>query len=121
MTNFDNYYNNLPDHTKEYFKILYKNIPIELKEYVDVIIRLKDIDYFCGMKYASKYIYNFKYDISRLDHSIACFLENLNFTNNFEMSLSALYHDCNTPIFSHVIDYLYKDYINQEKTENIDG
>ena len=61
MTNFDNYYNELPNYTKKYFNILYKEIPIELKEYVDIIMRLKNVSYFCGMKYASPYLYNFKY------------------------------------------------------------
>lgn len=118
MTNFDNYYNELPNYTKKYFSILYKYLPIELKEYVDIIMRLKNVSYLCGMKYASPYLYNFKYDFSRLDHSISCFLETLHFTNDFTMSLTSLYHDCNTPVFSHVIDYLYKDYINQEVTES---
>ena len=102
MTNFDNYYNELPNYTKKYFNILYKEIPIELKEYVDIIMRLKNVSYFCGMKYASPYLYNFKYDFSRLDHSISCFLETLHFTNDFTVSLTSLYHDCNTPVFSHV-------------------
>lgn len=66
MTNFDSYYNLLPEYTKKYFNILYRNIPIESKEYIEEIIRLKDIDYFCGMKYASSYLYDFKYDFSRL-------------------------------------------------------
>lgn len=118
MMNFDNYYNELPDYTKKYYNILYKTVPIELKEYADVIMRLKNVSYFCGMKYASPNLYNFKYDFSRLDHSIACFLETLHFTDDFTMSLAGLFHDCNTPVFSHVIDYLYNDYINQEVTES---
>lgn len=118
MNNFDKYFNNLDQYKKDYFNMLYPSIPIEVKEYIDVIIRLKDIDYFCGMKYASPYLYNFAYDFSRLDHSLACFLETLNFTNDFAMSLSALFHDCNTPIFSHVVDYLYGDYVLQEVSES---
>ena len=117
MEKFSSYYQNLDDNIKKYFKILYPYIPIELQEYIEIIIRLSGIDYFCGMKYASNHMYNFKYNISRLDHSISCALETLRFTDDFEMVLSALYHDCNTPIFSHVIDYLYKDYIKQEKSE----
>lgn len=118
MTNFDTYYNELPNYVKKYFEILYKKVPIEVKEYVNIIMRLKDISYFCGMKYASPYLYDFRYDFSRLDHSIACFLQTLHFTNDFTMSLASLYHDCNTPIFSHVIDYLYNDYLNQEVSES---
>lgn len=117
MSNFTNYYINLNKDIKSYFQIIYPYIPIELQEYIDIIIRLKDIDYFCGMKYASKDMYNFKCNISRLDHSISCALQALRYTDDFEIVLSALYHDCNTPIFSHVVDYLYEDYIKQEKSE----
>ncbi len=117
MEDFNNYYSSLPEYTKKYFNILYKEIPIECKEYIEEIIRLNDISYFCGMKYASSYLYNFKYDFSRLDHSISTMLEILKLTNNFEMAICALLHDCKTPIFSHVIDYLNNDYIMQESSE----
>jgi len=119
MNNFSSYYDNLADYVRDYFKILYKDIPLEVKPYVDVIIRLKDIDYFCGMKYASNYFYDFKYEFSRLDHSINCFLMALKLTNDFTIALSSLYHDCKTPIFSHVVDYLYKDYETQEVSESM--
>lgn len=117
MTEFDKYYNFLPESTKEYFKIFYKNIPLECKEYISEIIRLKDIDYFCGMKYASHYLYDFKYDFSRLDHSISTMLQTLDLTENFEMAIAALYHDAKTPVFSHVIDYVDEDYVLQESSE----
>ena len=80
MENFSSYYQNLDNNIKKYFKILYPYIPIELQEYIEIIMRLSGIDYFCGMKYASNHMYNFKYNISRLDHSISCALETLRFT-----------------------------------------
>lgn len=44
-------------------------------------------------------------------------LETLYLSNNFEMAIASLYHDAKTPIFSHVIDYMNKDYIVQESSE----
>ena len=81
--------------------------------------RLKDIDYFCGMKYASPNlkIYRFKESISRYDHSITTALLTWKLTNDVTQTIAALYHDIATPCFSHVIDYMNKDYVDQESTE----
>ena len=69
------------------------------------------------MDYASKDIYNFTEYISRFDHSLTCFLLTYKLTKNKEAALAALFHDISTPCFSHVIDYMNKDYENQESTE----
>lgn len=102
----------------EYQKIISK-MPRYLIKYLDMacLKRLKDIDYFCGMKYASKHIYNFKYNISRYDHSISTALLTYHFKGNKEEVIAALFHDIATPVFSHVIDYMNNDYVNQESTE----
>ena len=83
------------------------------------LTRLKGIDFFCGMKYASPNldIYKFKEPISRYDHSITTALLTWKLTNDITQTLAALYHDIATPCFSHVIDYMNKDYIDQESTE----
>ena len=90
-----------------------------LKKYLDVpcLNRLKHVGYFCGMDYASKDIYAFNEKITRFDHSLSTALITLKFTDKREVILAALFHDVATPCFSHVIDYMNKDYLNQESTE----
>lgn len=96
-----------------------KGIPQFLTKYLNTssLIRLKKICYFCGMDYASKQIYNFKENISRFDHSLTVALLTWNLTQDKIATISSLFHDIATPCFSHVIDYMNKDYANQESTE----
>ena len=96
-----------------------KGIPTFIKKYLDVpsLTRLKNVGYFCGMDYASKNIYNFKEYITRYDHSLSTALLTFKLTKNKIETLAALFHDIATPCFSHVIDYMNKDYENQESTE----
>lgn len=100
-------------------KLDYRNMPEFLKKYLKVpsLLRLKKVSYFCGMDYASKDIYNFTEYISRFDHSLTVALLTYKLTKNKEATLAALFHDIATPCFSHVIDYMNKDYENQESTE----
>lgn len=90
-----------------------------LNEYLNdsLLLRLKDIGYFCGMDYASKDIYDFNGYISRYDHSLNVALLIYKLTQNKKMAIAGLYHDISTPCFSHVIDYMNKDYLKQESTE----
>ena len=103
---------------QEYFDLI-SSIPDFLEKYLnlDILIRLKDVGYFCGMDYASKNIYNFKYKISRYDHSISTALITWRFSKDKKATIAALFHDISTPCFSHVIDYMNKDYETQESTE----
>ncbi len=103
-----------------YLKLLnYQKMPKFLKKYLNCpsLSRLKNVGYFCGMDYASKNIYNFKEKISRFDHSLTVALLVYKFTKNKKMTLAGLFHDVGTPCFSHVIDYMNKDYATQESTE----
>ena len=95
-------------------------IPDFLKKYlsVDILVRLKDISYFCGMDYASKHIYDFKYKITRYDHSLSTALLTWRYSHDKKQTIAALFHDISTPCFSHVIDYMNKDYATQESTED---
>lgn len=97
----------------------YDNRPDFLDKYLETpcLKRLKKIGYFCGMDYASKDVYNFKEYITRFDHSVTCALLTWKCTKNKESTLAGLFHDISTPCFSHVIDYMNKDYENQESTE----
>ena len=83
----------------------------------DSLLRLKKVGYFCGMDYASKDIYDFPEYISRFDHSLDVALLTYRFTNNKKEAIAGLIHDISTPCFSHVIDYMNKDYSTQESTE----
>lgn len=103
---------------QEYLNIL-GEIPDFLPKYLELNImkRLKKVGYFCGMDYGSKHIYDFAYKITRYDHSLSTALITWKFTKDKKQTLSALFHDISTPCFSHVIDYMNKDYENQESTE----
>lgn len=103
----------------------YKNIlginetPSFLEKYLldPRLLRLQKIGYFCGMDYASNDIYDFREVITRYDHSLTVALLTYKLTKNKEATLAALYHDIATPCFSHVIDYMNKDYNTQSSTE----
>ncbi len=104
----------------DYLNLLIQDkIPPFLVKYLTVpcLIRLKNIGYFCGMDYASKNIYDFKEKISRYDHSLTVALLVWKFTEDKKATLAGLFHDIATPCFSHVIDYMNKDYETQESTE----
>lgn len=96
-----------------------KPIPDFLEDFLNVpsLVRLKKVGYFCGMDYASKDIYSFKEYISRFDHSLSVALLTWKLTHDKIKTLAALFHDIATPCFAHVIDYMNKDYTNQESTE----
>ncbi|MBR1413358.1 MAG: HD domain-containing protein [Bacilli bacterium] len=95
------------------------NMPKFLIKYLNVpsLLRLKRVGYFCGMDYASKDIYNFSEYISRYDHSLSVSLLTYKLTHDKCATLAGLFHDIATPCFSHVIDYMNKDYDIQESTE----
>lgn len=103
---------------KDYIKIL-GDIPEFLNKYLelDILIRLKKVGYFCGMDYASHDVYNFLDYISRFDHSLTTALITWKFSQDKKSTIAALFHDIATPAFSHVIDYMNKDYVLQESTE----
>ena len=97
----------------------YQEIPYFMVKYLKcpTLVRLKKVGYFCGMDYASKNIYNFGEYVSRFDHSLNVALITYKYTKSKKEALAGLFHDAATPCFSHVIDYMNKDYANQESTE----
>ena len=102
------------------YKSALGDTPEFLKKYLelDIVKRLKGISLLCGMDYASKYAYDFKCYISRYDHSLDVALIVWNLTHDKRATLAGLFHDISTPVFSHVIDYMHKDFVNQETTES---
>ena len=105
----------------EYYldKLNYKTKPQFLEKYLQTpcLLRLKKVGYFCGMDYASKNIYNFKEKITRYDHSLTVALLTWECSKDIKATITGLFHDIGTPCFSHVIDYMNKDYEKQESTE----
>lgn len=109
---------------ESYFDILeYKKRPKDLDKYLlsPSLRRLKQVGYFCGMDYASTEVYDFLEEVSRYDHSLTVALIVWNLTKDMKMTLAGLFHDIATPCFSHVIDYMNKDYEKQESTEEKTG
>ena len=104
---------------KYYKELLLEDYPSFLDKYLECpsIVRLKSVGYFCGMDYASKDIYDFGEYISRFDHSLDVALITWKYTKDKTCTLAGLIHDIATPVFAHVIDYMNKDYANQESTE----
>lgn len=102
---------------QEYFKILSNDYPTFIDKYIDTkeMQRLSGIGQFCGCDYTK--LHSIKYWYSRLDHSVACALMTWHFTKDKVQTLGALFHDLGTPVFSHCVDYLFKDFINQESSE----
>lgn len=101
-----------------YFNIFCKgDYPCFIDKYINTVEmqRLAYVGQFCGCDYTK--IHNIKYWYTRLDHSIVAALMTWNFTKDKTQTLMALFHDLGTPAFSHSIDYVMGDTINQESSE----
>ena len=102
----------------KYFKILSPEYPEWIDEYIntDGMQKQKYISVTCGKIYSKLFDYE---DYTSLDHSIAVALIIWNFTHDKKQTLSGLFHDIATPVFKHCIDFLNRDYMNQESTEEL--
>lgn len=98
---------------------MFFDIPEEIKPYLSCasMLRLKKIDMNCGVNFTSLPIFCNLSPYSRYDHSLRVASIIYYFTNDLPQTLSGLFHDISTPAFSHTIDFLNGDYINQESTE----
>lgn len=81
--------------------------------------RLKDVGMNCGMEYTQFEPFKDCRGVSRYNHSIGVALIVYHFTHDKHQTIAALLHDIATPVFAHVIDFMYHDYIHQETTENL--
>lgn len=80
--------------------------------------RLKGIIMLCGMINASPHMYKFNLPmITRFDHSVNDAKITYNLTHSKEMTLASCFHDVASPTWCHVVDYMNKDYVTQESTE----
>lgn len=77
--------------------------------------RLGDISQNCGTEYAK--FYDFKFNLSRLDHSLGVGLIVWYFTRDQKQALAGLFHDISHSVFSHVGDFVLGDAIYQESSE----
>lgn len=106
------------DFKREYHKILSSEVPHFFEKYLDLEIlkRLSGVGLLCGTDWTRLYLNNFYY--SRLDHSIGSALITWNFTHDKKQTLSSLFHDVATGVFSHVNDFRKGDALKQEISEN---
>ncbi len=103
---------------KKYFDVLCNNdYPSFIEKYFNTeeMCRLKKIGQFCGCDYNE--FYDIKFWYSRFDHSVATALITWHLTKDKVQTLAALFHDLGTPAFSHCIDFMLGDSVNQETSE----
>lgn len=113
------YLDKISDETRMYYKILSEEFPEFLEEYIETpaMLRLDGISMFPGGDHTK--ILNIKNFNSRLKHSIGVALIVWNFTKDKKQTLAGLFHDISTPAFSHIVDFMNGDYLNQESTEDL--
>lgn len=72
----------------------------------------------CGLQFTSNTGFSSYGPYSRYEHSVgvACII--WRFTHDKKQTLAGLFHDISTRVFSHVIDFVKKDYLVQESTED---
>jgi hypothetical protein len=114
-----NYYNSISKELKSYFDILEPNFPSWLSEYINTkeLLTQKYVSTTCGIIYSNLFESNYFY--SSLDHSVAVALIIWHFTKDKKQTIAGLFHDIATPAFKHCIDFLNKDYMHQESTEEL--
>lgn len=100
-------------------KIYHSNKPEFIGEFArtDVMQRLKSVGMECGCEYTGFPAYRNSLKFSRYAHSIGVALIVWHFTEDIAQSVAGLLHDISTPAFSHTIDFLNEDYLDQESTE----
>jgi HD superfamily phosphohydrolase len=99
---------------------LYGNdIPGFMQEFLltEAMTRLKKIGMNCGLEYTSFPVYSQCGPYTRYDHSLGTAMIVWRFTKDMKQALAGLFHDISTPVFAHVVDFLNKDYMEQESTE----
>lgn len=115
----EEYFKNLNQTVKDYFKILNVEIPNFLYEYINTkpMLRLNTVSALVGSDYVKFINVNFPY--TSLSHSIGVALIIWHFTHDKKQTLAGLFHDIATPTFKHCIDFLNGDYEKQESTEEL--
>ena len=101
----------------QYFSFLEPDFPHWLEEYINTeeLLSQSYISTTCGTIYSN--LFESDYFFSSLDHSVAVALIVWHFTHDKRQTLAGLFHDIATPAFKHCVDFLNKDYMEQESTE----
>ena len=113
------YFDTLPPEISEYFEVLSGgDLPDFLSDYVRTpeMQRINGVGLNCGTDFT--HIFEDTYYYTRLDHSVGTALIIWHFTKSKIQTLAGLFHDIATPCFSHCIDFLHGDYLEQESTES---
>ena len=79
--------------------------------------RLKHVNMNCGMNYTSFPLFVSMDSYTRYEHSVGTAKLIYSFTGDEVQTLAGLFHDIATPVFSHVVDFLQGDHMEQETTE----
>jgi len=97
-----------------------KDYPVFIEPYLysKSMQRLKGVDMNCGLQFTSHSGFSSYGSYSRYEHSVgvACII--WYFTHDKKQTLAGFFHDISTRAFSHVIDFVRKDYLVQESTED---
>ena len=80
--------------------------------------RLKGVDMNCGLQFTSHAGFSSYGSYSRYKHSVGVACIVWHFTHDKKQTLAGLFHDISTRAFSHVIDFVKRDYLTQESTED---
>lgn len=106
--------------TMDNYSIYQKDIPDCIKDCLKSpeMIRLQNVGMNCGCEYTSFPRFKNLAQYSRYDHSLGVALIIWHFTKEPAQAIAGLLHDVATPVFAHVVDFLYGDYMTQESTEH---
>lgn len=101
------------------WSIYHNEIPPFLREFsaAPPMARLKDVGMNCGCEYTRFPRFRDIAPYSRYDHSLGVALIVWHFTGDMKQALAGLFHDIDTPVFAHVVDFLNGDHLRQESTE----
>ena len=101
-------------------EIYAQTLPAFLSPYLEsqALLRLQNIQMNCGVNYTSYPLFTAGKTYTRYEHSLGTALLAWHFAHDEKQALACLFHDIATPAFSHTVDFMYKDYLKQEATED---
>lgn len=110
----------LSEAASEYISVYCKELPPLLTRLAAVqeLKRLDGISMHCGCDYAGFPVYKkIRGPYSRYVHSLAVAGIIWKFTKDIKQTVAGLMHDIATPVFAHTVDFMNRDYLVQESTE----
>lgn len=103
----------------DFSSVYHSEIPAAISEICrsEEMQRLKNVGMNCGCEYTNFTHFRSIGAYSRYTHSLGVALIVYHHTHSLKQSIAGLLHDISTPVFAHVIDFLYGDHMQQEYTE----